>query len=92
MLVGVGTKVLLAREAADFVCLGRDLVAMCVNDVLTMGAEPLFFLDYMGWPRLDLGDATSTLQGITDACHESGCALIGACLLSRSHALHCWSA
>jgi phosphoribosylformylglycinamidine cyclo-ligase len=68
---------MLAREQADYETLGRDLVAMCVNDVLTMGAEPLFFLDYMGWPQLDLKNATSTLKGISDACRESGCALIG---------------
>lgn len=73
----MGTKVMLAREQADYETLGRDLVAMCVNDVLTMGAEPLFFLDYMGWPQLDLKNATSTLKGISDACRESGCALIG---------------
>lgn len=74
---GVGTKLLLAQEANHHSTIGIDLVAMCVNDVLAQGAEPLFFLDYFATGKLDTDSATDVVSGIADGCKQSGCALIG---------------
>jgi phosphoribosylformylglycinamidine cyclo-ligase len=74
---GVGTKLKLAIEARDLTTIGQDLVAMCVNDVVVQGAEPLFFLDYYATGKLCVADAATIVEGIAHACHECGCALIG---------------
>src|SRR5271169_936781 len=74
---GVGTKVKIAIEAGLFDTIGVDLVAMCVNDIVVQGAEPLFFLDYFATGRLDPRQGAAIVKGIAAACIESGCALIG---------------
>jgi len=74
---GVGTKLVLARRAGRLRDAGRDLAAHCVNDVLTTGAEPLFFLDYVAAHRLDLGQVAELVEGAADVCREAGCALLG---------------
>ncbi len=74
---GVGTKLRVAIEAEVFDTLGQDLVAMCVNDLVVQGAEPLFFLDYFASAKLDVAAATTLIEGIARACQASGCALIG---------------
>src|SRR5215211_7644743 len=74
---GVGTKVLLARALGVYNTVGRDLVNHCVNDILTSGAEPLFFLDYLASSNLDEGAKVALVQGMADACAETGCALVG---------------
>ncbi|KAL1282885.1 hypothetical protein QQF64_001688 [Cirrhinus molitorella] len=74
---GVGTKLKVAQACGVHSSLGQDLVAMCVNDVLAQGAEPLFFLDYFSCGRLDVKDASAVIGGIADACQMAGCALLG---------------
>jgi phosphoribosylformylglycinamidine cyclo-ligase len=74
---GVGTKILLAQEAGRLDGIGQDLVAMCVNDLVVQGAEPLFFLDYYASGRLDVDEAALVVGGIAAACRACGCALIG---------------
>ncbi len=74
---GVGTKLDVAFRMDRHDTIGRDVVAMCVNDVLAQGAEPLFFLDYLAVGRLDPGQAADVVKGVAEACRESGCALIG---------------
>ncbi len=74
---GVGTKIMLAKELSCFDQIGIDLVAMCVNDVITLGAKPLFFLDYFATSKLKVSEATNIIKGIAEGCLQSDIALIG---------------
>ena len=74
---GVGTKLKIAQAVNCHNSIGIDLVAMCVNDILTCGAEPLFFLDYLATGKLDPGQLAEVVLGIVECCKESGCALLG---------------
>ncbi len=74
---GVGTKILIADMLNKYDTIGLDLVAMCVDDVVVVGAEPLFFLDYIACGKLDKEKLFALMKGITKGCAEAGCALIG---------------
>ncbi|RKZ84815.1 MAG: phosphoribosylformylglycinamidine cyclo-ligase, partial [Gammaproteobacteria bacterium] len=74
---GVGTKLRLAIESGIHNTIGIDLVAMCVNDIIVLGAEPLFFLDYYATSKLDIDIAESVVSGIADGCNLAGAALVG---------------
>jgi phosphoribosylformylglycinamidine cyclo-ligase len=73
----VGTKLMLARKRGALRGCGADLAAHCINDVLTCGADPLFFLDYIAANRIDLEQVAELLEGAADVCREAGCVLLG---------------
>jgi phosphoribosylformylglycinamidine cyclo-ligase len=74
---GVGTKALIAQAAGRFDTIGVDLVAMCVDDLVCQGAEPLFFLDYIAVGRLDPDHIEQLVEGVAEGCRQAGCALVG---------------
>jgi phosphoribosylformylglycinamidine cyclo-ligase len=74
---GVGTKLILSRRAGRLFDAGVDLAAHCVNDVITTGADPLFFLDYVASGSLDLEEVAQLVEGAASVCRESGCAILG---------------
>lgn len=74
---GVGTKLKIAIDTGKHDTIGQDLVAMCVNDLIVQGAEPLFFLDYFATGKLDVAQGTAIVEGIAHGCRLAGCALIG---------------
>ena len=74
---GVGTKAMVARAAGRFDTIGVDLVAMCVDDIVCQGAEPLFFLDYISVGALDPDQIDALVTGVVDGCRQAGCALVG---------------
>src|SRR5262249_14964271 len=74
---GVGTKALVAQAVGKFETIGIDLVAMCVDDLVCQGAEPLFFLDYIAVGKLDPSHITQLVRGVAEGCRQAGCALIG---------------
>lgn len=74
---GVGTKLKIAQALNRHESIGIDLVAMCVNDILTCGAEPLYFLDYLATGKLNNQQLTQVVSGIADGCRQAGCALLG---------------
>jgi phosphoribosylformylglycinamidine cyclo-ligase len=74
---GVGTKLVLSRRVGRLFDAGRDLAAHCINDVLTTGADPLFFLDYVASDSLDLEEVAELVEGAAAVCREAGCAILG---------------
>jgi phosphoribosylformylglycinamidine cyclo-ligase len=74
---GVGTKLMLSRRAGRLFDAGRDLAAHCIDDVLTTGAEPLFFLDYVASDSLDLEEVAELVEGAASVCREAACAILG---------------
>lgn len=74
---GVGTKAVVAHQAGRFTTIGLDLVAMCVDDLVCQGAEPLFFLDYISIGRLDPHQIKDLVGGVAEGCRQAGCALVG---------------
>ena len=74
---GVGTKVALAQKNSSLGTIGQDLVAMCLNDMVTSGAHPLFFLDYFASSKLNVTETVSVIKGIAKACKKTNCSLIG---------------
>ena len=74
---GVGTKLMLSRRAGRLFDAGRDLAAHCIDDVITTGAKPLFFLDYVAAGELDLEEVAQLVEGAASVCREAGCALLG---------------
>jgi phosphoribosylformylglycinamidine cyclo-ligase len=74
---GVGTKLMLSKRAGRLYDAGRDLAAHCIDDVLTTGAEPLFFLDYVASGTIGLEDVVELVEGAASACREAGCAILG---------------
>ena len=74
---GVGTKALIAQASGRFETIGVDLVAMCVDDLVCQGAEPLFFLDYIAVGKLDPDHIEQLVEGVAEGCRQAGCALIG---------------
>jgi len=74
---GVGTKIKIAIQAGKHTGIGIDLVAMCVNDIITCGAKPLFFLDYIAFGKFDENIFTQLIEGITEGCKIAGCSLLG---------------
>ena len=74
---GVGTKALVAQATNRFTTIGVDLVAMCVDDIVCQGAEPLFFLDYIAVGKLDPDHIEQLVEGVAEGCRQAGCALIG---------------
>ncbi len=74
---GVGTKALIAQSVGTFDTIGVDLVAMCVDDLVCQGAEPLFFLDYIAVGRLDPDHIEQLVEGVAEGCRQAGCALVG---------------
>ena len=74
---GVGTKLVLSRRAGRLFDAGRDLAAHCINDVLTTGADPLFFLDYVASDSIDLEEVAELVDGAAAVCREAGCAILG---------------
>ncbi len=74
---GVGTKVALAQKNSSLGTIGQDLVAMCVNDMVTSGAHPLFFLDYFASSKLNVTETATVIKGIAKACKKTNCSLIG---------------
>ena len=73
----MGTKVALAQKNSSLGTIGQDLVAMCVNDMVTSGAYPLFFLDYFASSKLNVTETATVIKGIAKACKKTNCSLIG---------------